>query len=138
MIEPAVIAHAFCQHLLAGMSEWRVAQIMRERNRFGQILVQAQRAGDGAADRCNLDGMRQARAQMIASPVKENLGLVFHAAERARMNDPGAIALKLGPISVARLAVFASARFTRVLCKRREDGALCRLHLFPRLPAFAH
>ena len=83
VIEPAVIAHAFGQHFLAGMSERRVPQIMRKRNRFRQILVQAQRAGDGAADRGDLDGMRQARAQMIASSVKKNLGLVFHAAERA-------------------------------------------------------
>src|SRR5207245_9599487 len=83
VVEPAVIAHAFGKHLLARMSQRRVAQIMRKRNRFRQILVQAQRAGDGAADRRNLDGMRQARAQMIASSVKKNLGLVFHATERA-------------------------------------------------------
>src|SRR5439155_26468921 len=112
-----------------GMSERRVPQIMRKSNRFRQILVQAQRAGDGAADRGNLDGMRQAGAQMIASSVKKNLGLVFHAAERARMNNTSAIALKLGAISVARLGVFAPARITVSLCKRCEHGSLCRLHL---------
>src|SRR5262249_50851438 len=83
VIEAAAIAHTFSQHLLAGMSEWRVAQVMRKRNCFRQILVQAQCAGDGTADRRNLDRMRQARAQMIASSVKKNLGLVFHATECA-------------------------------------------------------
>ena len=138
VIESAVVLHAFRQHLLTGMPKGRVPEIMGERDRFRQVLVQSQRARDGATDRRDLDGMRQAGAQMIASPVKENLGLIFHAAEGAGMNDPGAIALKLGPISMARLGVFAAARFTRFLCKRREDGALCRLHLLPRFPAPAH
>src|SRR5262249_59111959 len=109
------------------MSKRRVAQIVRKRNRFRQILVQAQRAGDSTTDRRNLDGMRQASAQVVARPVEKNLGLVFHAAERARMNDACAVPLKLCPIGVARLGVLTPARFTGFFSKWREHCALSPL-----------
>ena len=48
------------------------------------------------------------------------------------MNDAGAIALKFRAIRVARLGVFASARFARFFGKRREYGVLGRLHFFAR------
>ena len=102
MIEPAVVAHAFGQHLLAGMSKRRMAQIVRKRDCFRQIFVQPQRTRDGAADRRHLDRMRQAGAQMVAGAVEKNLRLVFQAAERARMNDARTIPLKFGAIGVTR------------------------------------
>ena len=40
MIEAAVIAHAFGQNFFAGMPEGRMAEIVRQRDRFGQIFVQ--------------------------------------------------------------------------------------------------
>ena len=138
MIEPAVIAHAFGQHLLAGMSKRRMAQIVRKRDCFRQILVQPQRTRDGAADRRHLDRMRQARAQMVAGAVEKNLRLVFQAAERARMNDARTIALKFGAIGVTRLRVLPPARFARFLSNGRERCALPLLHLFARLPFCAH
>src|SRR5437016_4110385 len=97
------------------MSKRRMTEIVCERDCFRQILVQPQRTRDGAADRCHLDGMRQARAQMVAGPVEKNLRLVFQAAERARMNDARTIALKFGAIGVTRLSVLPSARFARFL-----------------------
>ena len=39
MVEAAVFAHAFREHLFAGMSERRMPEIVRERNRLGQIFV---------------------------------------------------------------------------------------------------
>src|SRR5258708_28338235 len=103
MIEPTVVPHAFGQHLLAGMPTRRMAEIVSERDCFRQILVQPQRARDGAADRRYLDRMRQARAQMVAGAVEKNLSLVFQAAESARMNNARTIALKFGAIGVTRL-----------------------------------
>ena len=41
VIEAAVSAHAFGQHLLARVPKRRVPQIVRERDRFGEIFVQA-------------------------------------------------------------------------------------------------
>ena len=111
VLEPAVLAHAFRQHLLAGMPERRMPQVVRQRDRFGQILVERKRARDRAADRGDFDRMRQPRAQMIAGPIEENLRLVFEPAKGPRMNDPRAIALKLRAIGVARLRIFSAPGF---------------------------
>ena len=138
MIEPAVIAHAFGQHLLTRMSKRRMTEIVSERNCFRQVLVQSQRTRDGAADRRHLDRMRQARAQMVAGAVEKHLRLIFEAAERARMNNTRTIPLKFGAIRVTRLSVLPPARFARFLRDGRERCALPLLHLFARLPFGTH
>ena len=40
VIEAAVVAHAFSQHLFARMSKRRVSQIVRESDRFREIFIQ--------------------------------------------------------------------------------------------------
>src|ERR1051325_1100472 len=82
--------------------------------------------------------MRETSGQMGASPIEEDLRLIFQPAKRARMNDPGPIALKFGPIGVTLLGIFAAARFACFLGKGREPSALGRFHLFARSPTFAH
>ncbi len=54
------------------------------------------------------------------------------------MDDARAIALKLCAIGVARLGVFAPARFARFFGKHREHGALRCFHLFAGLPIVFH
>ena len=76
------------------------------------------RARDRAADRRHFDGVRQARAEMIARAVQKNLRLVFQPAKGARMNDAGAIALKLRPISMTRFGIFR-ARANRPIFAQR-------------------
>ena len=49
VLEAAVLAHAVVQRVLAGVAERRVAEVVREADRLGQRLVQAQRARDRAA-----------------------------------------------------------------------------------------
>ena len=70
-----------------------MAEVMRERDGFGQVLVQLQRAGDVARDGGDFDGMREPRAEMVAGAVEKNLRLVFEPAEGARMDDAVAVAL---------------------------------------------
>src|SRR2546421_11252239 len=72
---------------------------------------------------------------MIAGAVQENLGLIFESAKCARVNDSGAIALKLSAITVALLGIFSAARVSRFLRELCEDSALGRLHFFARFPA---
>jgi hypothetical protein len=48
------------------------------------------------------------------------------------MDNARAIALKLCAIGVARLGIFAPARFARFFRKGREHGALGRFHFFAR------
>src|ERR1041384_2935186 len=75
---------------------------------------------------------------MVAGTVQENLRFVFKASKRARMNDPRAVALEFGPISVTRLGIFAAARFARFLRERSKRRALSPFHLFTRLPTVLH
>src|SRR6266404_119611 len=82
--------------------------------------------------------MGQSRAKMIAGAVEKDLGLIFEPAKRARMNDAGAVALKLGPVGVALLPILSSARVARLLRERREGGALGSFHLFAGLPTVLH
>jgi hypothetical protein len=82
--------------------------------------------------------MRQARAQMVAGTVEKNLGFVFQAPERARMDDARTIPLKFGAIGVTRFKVQPAARFARFLSNRAERYTFPLLHLFARLPFCAH
>src|SRR6266853_2378772 len=82
--------------------------------------------------------MGQSRAKMIAGAVEKDLGLIFEPAKRARVNDPRAVALKLGPVSVALLPILSSARVAGLLRERREGGALGRFHFFARFPTVLH
>src|SRR5262245_34455833 len=116
------------------MPKGPMAQVVSERDCFGQILVQPQCTRDGATDRRHFDRMRQTRSQMIAGAVEKNLRLVFQAAERPRMNDARTIALKFGAISVTRLRVLPAARVAGFLSNRSESCALPLFHLFARLP----
>ena len=79
--------------------------------------------------------MRQARAEMIAGAVQENLRLIFQPAKRPRMNDAGPVALEFRAIGVARLGKFSSPRVAGFLRERREHSSLVRFHFFPRLPS---
>ena len=138
VFEPAVASHAFGQHRFALVTKRRMAQVVRKRDRLGQIRVQPERAGDVARDGGDFDRMRQPRAQMVAGAVEKNLRLVFEAAEGARMDDAVAVALKFGAIGVTRFTVQPAARFARFLSNRRERYTLPFLHLFARLPFCAH
>src|ERR1700731_4281416 len=75
---------------------------------------------------------------MIAGAVQENLRLICEPAKCARVNDARAVTLKFGPISMALLGIFSSARVARLLCERRQSGALGPLHFLARFPAVLH
>jgi hypothetical protein len=101
--------HQPVQHGFALVAEGRMAEVMRERDGFRQILVQFQRAGDVARHGGDFNGVGQPRAQMIAGAVEKNLRLVFQPAKGARMNDPVAVALVLRAPDRGRFGVFAAA-----------------------------
>ena len=66
------------------MPEGRMPEIVRQCDRFREVLVQRQRARNRAADRGHLNRMRQPRAEMIAGAIEENLRIIFQAPKRAR------------------------------------------------------
>ena len=41
VIESAVVAHTFSQHLLAGVAKGRVSKVVRERYGFREVFIQA-------------------------------------------------------------------------------------------------
>ncbi len=79
------------------MAERRVAEVVAETDRLGEILVQAQRTGSGARDLRDLERMGQARPVVVAGRRDEHLRLVLEPPERLRMDDPVTVALKRGP-----------------------------------------
>ncbi|GAA3905331.1 hypothetical protein GCM10022276_24870 [Sphingomonas limnosediminicola] len=71
-----------------------MAKVMREAKCLGQVLVETQGAGHGAANLRDFDAVGQANAEMIAIGGDEDLRLVAKAAEGDRVDDPVAVALK--------------------------------------------
>ena len=96
VVEAAVAGHAGVERVFAGMAERRVAEIVAERDRFGEVVVESERPGERARDLGHLDGVGEAGAEMIALVVDEDLRLVGQAAKGGRVNDPVAVALELG------------------------------------------
>jgi hypothetical protein len=116
VLEAAVLAHAGVQRILPGVAERRVAEVVRQRHRFDQVLVQVEQAGDGAADLRHFQAVGQPRAEQVALVVHEHLGLVFQAAERGRMDDAVAVALELGARRGGAFGVPAPAGLTGMRC----------------------
>ena len=109
VLEAAVARHAFVQRVLAGMAERRVAQVVRQRDRLDQVLVQPQRPRDRTAQLRHLDRVREPRAEQVAFVVQEHLRLVDQPAERGGMDDAVAVALELGAGRRRRLGMAAAA-----------------------------
>ena len=95
VVEAAPLGHLVMQHAFAGMAEGRVAQVVRQRHCFRQILIQRQRAGDRARHLADLQRMGQPGAVVLAFVVEEYLGLVLQAPEGGRVHDAVAIPLEL-------------------------------------------
>ena len=101
------------EHALAGMAERRVPQVVAERDRLGQLLVQAEHLGDRARDLRHLERVRQPRAVVVAARREEHLRLVLQAAERLGVDDAVAVALERRPDGVLRLGAQPAAAGAR-------------------------
>src|SRR5690606_37633365 len=113
VVESAARRQRTVERLLARMAEGRVADVVRQAERFGQVLVETQSSREYAADLCHLEAVRQPHAKMIAIGRDEDLGLAGQAAEGDRMDDPVAVALEFAARSAAALVAlreFAPAR----------------------------
>ncbi len=133
------------ERFFPGMAEGRMADIVREALRLDQILVEPERARDGARDLRDFEAVGQADAIMIAIGRDEHLRLVPQPPERDRMDDPVAIALehrarpalllfigeKFAAASVRRVAgkvvQFAHSRFSPPIStpSRPRNGSPC-------------
>ncbi len=87
-----------------------MADVVRQRQRFGQIFIHAQNARHRARDLRDLNGMRQPVAKVIRNAGRENLRFVFEAPERPRVNHAVAVALKRIAIRMRQFGIASSAR----------------------------
>ena len=126
--EPA--GHERVEHALAGMAERRVAEVVAQRDRLGQLLVQPQHLGDRARDLRHLERVRQARPVVVAGRREEHLRLVLQPPERLAVNDAIAIVLKRRPHIVFGLGLQAAARLGALGGLRREHLELALLERF--------
>lgn len=81
MVETSVPLHSLMQNMLAGVAEWRMAQVVRQRNGLRQILVESQRARDRARNLGNLHRVSQTGTVIVALVIYEYLSLVLEAAK---------------------------------------------------------
>ena len=128
VIEPA--GHELVDHALAGVAERRVAEIVAERDRFGELFVQPQDLGDRPRDLRHLERVRQPRAVVVAGRREEDLGLVLEPAKRLAVDDAIAIALKRRSHVVFGLFAQAAARVGALGRLGRQDLSLARFEVF--------
>ena len=76
------VGHEVREHLLAGVAERRVAEVVAHDDRLGEHLVEPEELGHRARELRHLERVRDARAVVIALGRQEDLRLAGEAAER--------------------------------------------------------
>ena len=94
VVEAVIGGERLVERPLAGVTEGRMPKIVREGEPLGQVLVESERSGDRPGDLGDLERVSEARAEMVALVVDEDLRLVLQPPEGVRMDDPVAVALK--------------------------------------------
>ena len=115
---------------LARVAERRVAQVVAKRDGFGEVFVEAERAGDGARDLRHFKRVREPRAEMVALGSKEHLRFVRQASEAFRVQDLIAVALIFRAQEVGLRRLRAAFRFVRERGVGRQKHVLALLLVF--------
>jgi ribose transport system substrate-binding protein len=88
-------AQCLVQRLFAGMTEWRVAYVVDQRKRLGQIGIQAEGGGHGSRNLSYFQRMREAAAEVVSGLIAwdpgEDLRLAREAAESPRVQNASAV-----------------------------------------------
>jgi hypothetical protein len=109
----AVPPHQFIELALPSVSERWMADVMHQRQRLGELGVQAKGGGNGASDLPHLQRVGKPIAKVIGEALGENLRFSFEASKCSRMNDAVAIARVFAAVSVGLLGDTPSARIRR-------------------------
>ena len=125
MVEAAPGSHGLCQRALASVAKGRVAEVVRQSQRLGQVLVEDEHAGNRPGDLCHLQAVGEARAVVVALVEHEHLRLVGEAAERGGVHDAIAVALVGGAHGAAGLGIYPASAGVRLGCigRHRPGGA---------------
>jgi hypothetical protein len=82
-----------------------MADIVRERESFGEILIYSKRDRNCASDLGYLDGMSEAVPEVIVQAGSKDLCLILQPPERTGVNDAITVALKFVSIGVRQLGI---------------------------------
>ena len=134
VVEAAEGREAGIERALAGMAERRMAEIVGQRQRLGEVFVDAERARQRARHLRDFERMGEPGAVVVALVEHEDLRLVLEAAEGGRMDDAVAVAAEGAAALAGRLGVQPAAALPRIARKRRAECAIHR-HRSARLPA---
>jgi hypothetical protein len=96
----AVLLERAVEGALAGVAEGRVADVMYQGERLGEIFVQVEGAGYVAGDLRDLHGVGEAGSEVVGGAGGEDLGLAGETAEGAGLDDALAVALEWGSVGV--------------------------------------
>jgi hypothetical protein len=124
VLEMAVLGHLLGQRAFAGVAKGRVAQVVGQGDRLGEVLVGPQRPGQRAGHLGHLQRVGQPRAEVVLLVRHEDLGLVVQPAERRAVDHPVAVALEARPVGVLLLRVRPRATVPLAGGLRAEPGAL--------------
>jgi len=134
VIEAAFASHRNIERTLPGMTERRMTEVVGERQRLGEIFVDAKRARHRARDLRDFEAVREARPVMVAFMIDEDLGLVGKPPEGGGMQNPVAVALEGGAGRAWRLGHEAAPRAARLgRVRGKTAGVLRRRRLFNSL-----
>ena len=122
VIETAIGGEAVVERPLAGMTERRMAEIVRQRQRLGEVLVEAECASKRAGDLRDFERVGEPGPVMIALVEHEHLRLVLEATERGRVDDAVAVAAKGAAAFAGRLRMKPSAALAWVARVGRTAG----------------
>jgi hypothetical protein len=97
--------HLPVQLFFAGMRKGRMADVVRERESFGQIFIEAKRDRNCASDLRYLDRVSEAIPEVIVQTGCEDLCLILQSPECPGVNDTIAVALEFVSIRVRQLGI---------------------------------
>ena len=115
---------ALCQNILTGVSKGRVTEVMHQRHRLNQILVNPQRSGNRAGDRTDLERVGETVTMIIACLIGKDLSFVTESPVRRRMKNAVAIPLERASIFLLGLRVLTALRMSAMYRIRLEQHAV--------------
>ena len=130
VVEAAMVREAFVQRPLAGMAERRMAEIVRQRQCLGEVLVEAELPGQRAGNLRHFQRMGQPRAVMVALVEHEYLRLVLQATKGGGMDHPVAIAPERAAGPARRLRKQPATAGIGVAAIKRAGGSHSDRHDF--------
>jgi hypothetical protein len=111
MVEsPAVTFESAVQRTLSSMPKWRMTDVMNQRQRFGQILMQAERSRSRTSYLRYLDSVSQPAAEVVGSSTREHLRLPRKTPKGSGLHDALTIPLERSPRRPKRRRVHTSKK----------------------------